>query len=451
MKKNNSKTFTNSNNRAVLVITKYMGSKKPILDFIAKELESLTEPGDIIVDLMAGTHTIGYALKGRCRIIANDIQRYSLVIGETLLNYYPQPLFNGEAVTAFKKYYSMNMRHLEELFRMGINKERTLLEKHSEGIVSWETCKESSETYPNYGRKIQPEGWPEEYLVLFDKHRIKAYRTLNKLAPYNLFSIYYANSYLGIRQCAELDSLRYAIDKMCDEWIPDNEDLEYDAHGLRCMLLSTLISTLSRINPGPGHWAAYPKINERNCNYIMVQRRIKLIDLFMKKIAGFERELLNNHSTISDHVVANGDYTGFMDDKKEYLRQAKVIYLDPPYSQGHYSRFYHLIETLVLYDYPEISHMGRYRNDRHQSPFSSKEKIASAVGNVCEAAKDAGTILVISYSKGGIVPNDDAFLAILRKHYPAKKISVKRLSAVHSKLGQAERMQTKEYIFTCLP
>ncbi|MCF7809894.1 DNA adenine methylase [bacterium] len=451
MNKNNSQKPEATDNRPILVITKYMGSKKPILDFIAQELEDLTQPGDVIVDLMAGTHTIGYAMKGRCRIIANDIQRFSLVIGETLLNYYPQPLFNGEAVSAFKKYYHLNMRHLSELFRMGINEEDSLLKKHADGNVSWSACKKHSEDYPHYGQLKHPTGWPEEYLVLFDKHRIKAFRALSKLSPYNLFSLYYPNTYLGIRQCAEVDSLRFAIDKLCDEWIPENEDLEYDAHGLRCLLLSSLISTLSRINPGPGHWAAFPKINENNYNYIMSQRRINLLDLFIKKLDRFEKELLIHHSDIKDHVVASDDYTVFMNDKKEYLRQAKVIYLDPPYSQGHYSRFYHLIETLVLYDYPEISHNGRYRTDRHQSPFSSKEKIAGAVGNVCEAAKEAGTILVISYSKGGIVPNDDAFLSILRKHYPAKKISVKRLSAIHSKMGQAERMQTKEYIFTCQP
>ena len=147
----------------------------------------------------------------------------------------------------------------------------------------------------------------------------------------------------------------------------------------------------------------------------------------------------------------NEDYVVFMKEVYEYIRQAKVIYLDPPYSQGHYSRFYHLIETLVLYDYPEILHHGRYRTGRHQSPFSHMDEVAGAIGLVCETVRDAGSILVISYSKGGIVPDDKAFISILKDHFPRKKIEVKQLSSVHSKLGQAKRMKTEEYIFTCRP
>ena len=140
-----------------------------------------------------------------------------------------------------------------------------------------------------------------------------------------------------------------------------------------------------------------------------------------------------------------------MEEVQEYIRQAKVVYLDPPYSQGHYSRFYHLIETLVKYDYPEISHNGRYRTDRHQSPFAHKEQAKKAVGAVCETARQAGTILVISYSKGGIIPDEKAFANVLSEFYTAKKIEIKRLSSEHSKLGQAKRMKTEEYIFICKP
>ena len=428
-----------------------MGSKKAILDFVARELERLTEPEDIIVDLMAGTHTIGYALKNRCRIVANDIQRYSLVIGQTLLNYYPQPRFEGEAVSAFKRYFNVNMRHLEELFGFGLRAEKKIIFSEPEKRPDWTFYRDFCESYPYYSQPEKPTNLPEEYSAMYSKERIKAYRTLNKLEPYNLFSLYYPNTYLGIRQCTEVDSLRYAIDKLCDAWVVDNEDSGFDVFGLRCLLISGLIAVLSRINPGPGHWAAYPRVSERNYNYMAAQRRIPLMDLFLKKVAKFETELLMNTSQLKDHVVSNEDYVVFMNEVQDYINKAKVIYLDPPYSQGHYSRFYHLIETLVHYDYPEISYTGRYRTGRHQSPFSHKEKVADAIGAVCEIARETGTILVISYSRGGIVPDEETFLKILANYYPADKVSVKRLSSEHSKLGQAKRMRTEEYIFTCLP
>ncbi len=434
-----------------LVVTKYMGSKKAILPFIAGELEELTDPGDIVVDLMAGTHTIGYALKNRCRIVANDIQRYSLVIGHTLLNYVPKPRFDGRALANFKRYYTVNMRHLEELFSPGLRIERSMFSTKNNQRSDWTVYRDFCEGYPYFMRPEQPEDWSEDDLVLFKPQRVEAYRTLNKLEPYNLFSLYYSNAYLGVRQCAEIDSLRYAIDKLCDEWIPDNEESGYDGFGLRCLLLSTLIAVLSRVNPGPGHWAAFPRVSYKNRDYLISQRRIPLMNLFLKKVAEFEKVLDVQSSSYSPHIISTEDYITFMQEVHEYIRQAKVVYLDPPYSQGHYSRFYHLIETLVKYDYPEISNMGRYRTDRHQSPFAHKDKVAKAISIVCETTRKAGTTLVISYSKGGIVPDEKTFVKILSGYYSRRKIKVKRLSSEHSKLGQARRMKTEEYIFTCTP
>ncbi|MFH0766059.1 MAG: hypothetical protein V2A61_06540, partial [Calditrichota bacterium] len=128
-----------------------------------------------------------------------------------------------------------------------------------------------------------------------------------------------------------------------------------------------------------------------------------------------------------------------------------VVYLDPPYSQGHYSRFYHFIETLVKYDYPEISYAGRYRGDRHQSPFARKDLAAGAVGLVCEIAREGNAELVVSYSQGGVIPNSEAFRAILEKYYPSDRIELRLLSSAHSKLGKADRRKTVEYLFTCHP
>lgn len=61
---------------------RYMGSKLKLIDLIVPKLESMISKGDIVLDLMAGTHAIGYALKPNHPVIANDIQEYSRVIGK---------------------------------------------------------------------------------------------------------------------------------------------------------------------------------------------------------------------------------------------------------------------------------------------------------------------------------------------------------------------------------
>lgn len=434
-----------------LVITKYMGSKKAILPFVVEELTRLTNPGDIIIDLMAGTHTIGYAMKNRCRMIANDIQRYSMVIGQTLLNYEPKPRFEGDIKSALRRLFLSNARHLEGLFENALKLERSMLSIESTRRPTWATYNEFCESYPFVSRETVAVGWPEEFQILFSQHRLDAYRTLNKLEPYSLFSLYFANAYVGVKQALEIDSLRYAIDKLCDEWVVERPEQGFDPTLLRCLLMSALISVVNRINPGPGHWAAFPRISQRNKEWIISQRRLEVYDLFIQRIAEIENALTKNLSPHGPHIVMTEDYVTFMREVHEYIRQAKVVYLDPPYSQGHYSRFYHLLETLTKYDYPEVSHSGRYRKDRHQSPFAQKENVAKAIGHICEVARDAKTMLVISYSQGGIIPSADVFRTILEGYYPAEKIELKRLASVHSKLGQTERMKTEEYLFTCHP
>ena len=66
-------------------VTRYMGAKYKLLDFILPPVTNLLREGESFVDLMAGTHSVGYALKKRNRIIANDIQHYSKVFGEAII------------------------------------------------------------------------------------------------------------------------------------------------------------------------------------------------------------------------------------------------------------------------------------------------------------------------------------------------------------------------------
>jgi len=64
---------------------RYMGNKAKLLDSIIPEIEKLTSPKDTICDIMAGTNSIGYALKKRNKIISNDFEYYSYIIGSFML------------------------------------------------------------------------------------------------------------------------------------------------------------------------------------------------------------------------------------------------------------------------------------------------------------------------------------------------------------------------------
>lgn len=95
---------------------RYMGIKNKLLDDIIPEIEKITKPGDVICDLMAGTNTIGYALKTRNVIYSNDIQYYSYILAKCLLSNELIPDIN-ETRNDLESNYNLNLKkHMYSFF-----------------------------------------------------------------------------------------------------------------------------------------------------------------------------------------------------------------------------------------------------------------------------------------------------------------------------------------------
>ena len=94
---------------------RYMGNKNRLLNFVIPEIESVSNPGDIICDIMAGTHSIGYALKERNIIYANDIQFYSYIIGKSLLGNYQIPTIEM-AHNDLDNFINLNIKNKDFVF-----------------------------------------------------------------------------------------------------------------------------------------------------------------------------------------------------------------------------------------------------------------------------------------------------------------------------------------------
>ena len=71
-----------------------------------------------------------------------------------------------------------------------------------------------------------------------------------------------------------------------------------------------------------------------------------------------------------------------------------------PYFKEHYSRYYHVLNTLCLYDYPalpinpqthELS-IGRNREDRRGSDFGKKAKALGAFETLITKCATAGVV-----------------------------------------------------------
>ncbi|MDH7798418.1 MULTISPECIES: DNA adenine methylase [unclassified Beijerinckia] len=178
----------------------------------------------------------------------------------------------------------------------------------------------------------------------------------------------------------------------------------------RDLLLAAIISTASEIVNTVGKHFAQP-IKPRNSegkpkrNLIAKIVRDRSIDVF--ELFGL---WLNRYRSLPKatrkHQVIRRDYA---DALAQITGEVGVVYADPPYTRDHYSRFYHVLETMCLWDNPGVSttriraltetfSRGMYRADRHQSPFCIKSKAPVAFEKLCAGVQALKAPLVLSYS-----------------------------------------------------
>lgn len=155
---------------------------------------------------------------------------------------------------------------------------------------------------------------------------------------------------------------------------------------------------------GTGHYAQYRVANtESSMRDISIYRRRSIPDLFEKKFAAVLASLPTAPAALA-HAITSLDYKTCLDQFS-----GGTVYADPPYAFVHYSRFYHAIETLVLYDYPQIQEKngtmvkGRYREERHQSPFCIRSQVKDAFRDLFRGVNKSGSSLVLSYSNTGMI------------------------------------------------
>ncbi|GAJ99584.1 site-specific DNA-methyltransferase [Geomicrobium sp. JCM 19055] len=125
------------------------------------------------------------------------------------------------------------------------------------------------------------------------------------------------------------------------------------------------------------------------------------------------------------------------------MKENSTVYADPPYCFVHYSRFYHAIETLVRYDYPDVKYKGRYRSDRHQSPFCIRTKVESAFIELFKRVNKKNANLVLSYSNTGMIELDELIKLAKNNFDKDYKIEVRIQDYMHSTMGRKEDKSRK--------
>ncbi|MBW8374228.1 MAG: DNA adenine methylase [Stenotrophomonas sp.] len=335
-----------------------MGSKSKIMDFV---LEGINEvyTGGVICDLFAGSASLAGAVGDQAPVHSNDIQNYSATLAQAYL-------------TAWR---SSGCPSADDVLAQA--EEIVARHKRTLGL--------------NYNYKMI--GTLEEFNHFEREQQKLIERSFRR--EWHLFVKNYSGTWWSAEQCLWIDAIRQIAEKYRD--LP-----------IYPVILSSLMYAMAYTSQGTGHYAQYRDAKtESSMKDILIYRRRDVAPYFRRKYEDVAPNLASAPPQFH-HSVSTLDFSDCLDQI-----QGGTVYADPPYCFVHYSRFYHAIETLVLYDYPEIQQKngtvvkGRYREGRHQSPFCIRTQVPGAFMSLFEGVKKAGASLVLSYSNTGMITIDE--------------------------------------------
>lgn len=384
-------------------ILKYMGNKRRLLKWLIPHLRTRLNYGETLLDLFAGTASVSYALKLHARVIANDVQVYSSVISNALLR------FNGDvSIREFHSklgsYYKNNMTVLMRRYKKALREESKLInEMNTNGYARF------SRQLPRYLDFCTKDSY------MISKYADEGYIHLKRKGrsfPFTLFTTYYPGTFFSLFQCIEIDSLRYAIDSEQDET-------------KRAVYLGCLMYAMSNTVNSSGHFAEFLGYEaESTTKSPLKKHSTSLTMLFLQKVLEFEKKFVRSSW---ENLVYCQDYKSLITQlaREDLLKNIKLIYIDPPYTTAQYSRFYHIPETLVKYDYPELTVRlpgkrvkGGYRSDRQQSPFSQLSNALTAFEEMFKTiANYTDATIAVSYSDNSIIRPVDQLTDLASKYY----------------------------------
>lgn len=381
-------------------IVKYMGSKGSLLEYLHAAISELYE-GETVCDLFAGTAILGGALGQSAKIISNDIQEYSSVFAKTYLGDYKKSDFRGV------------VKNVIELAEAHVSKVKSFFPHHHFDYNKVNSLEEFQEL-----EKAQQDLINQDF----------------DLIQNHLFIKYYSGTYWSYEQCLWIDGLRAAAESY------KNKKVYYP-------ILSSLMFAMSYNAQSTGHYAQYRDANSASSmKDIAIYRKKEIVPYFERKF----KELQNwSSSNPLKHHVTTLDYTKCL----EVIPSHSIVYADPPYAFVHYSRFYHAMETLVKYDYPDVSFKGRYRDDRHQSPFCKRTEVKDAFQVMFQKVKDKDSKLILSYSNTGMISLEDIMTLAKETFGPNYKVDFQELAYLHSTMGrkQDKTRKVKELLIIAVP
>jgi len=204
---------------------------------------------------------------------------------------------------------------------------------------------------------------------------------------------------------------------------------EWDRNGLlshkeECYLLACLIEAADRVANTAGTYYAYLK-----GLYRKAAKPLRLLPF----------RIINNS-------LRNKAYC---QNARELVRriEADILYLDPPYNDREYGAYYHLPETLVLWDSPEVHGKSGIRTKGiARSSFCRRETATEALWEIVQNAHCK--CILLHYTADGLISHRD-ILAIMQSR--GRTYYTKWYARKYSSFATDEKADvTGQVLYRCL-
>jgi adenine-specific DNA-methyltransferase len=161
------------------------------------------------------------------------------------------------------------------------------------------------------------------------------FNSLEQFGTDNFFSNNYGDKYFSLADCKKIETIRARIEAD----IKSLTEKEY------AILLASLIYSMDRCANTVGHFDAYI-----HSDYVADRFSFDLIKPF---------------------DFPNTRFTIFCEDANTIAQYATadIVYVDPPYNSRQYCQFYHIYETVIAWDKPELFGTALKPQGKHLSEY----------------------------------------------------------------------------------
>lgn len=361
----------------------YLGSKQRMASHISDVLNGLCQGGLPVADLFCGTGSASLAISKSHAVVSVDVQEYARATCSALLK---GPTLAADVMRQFKELYDKNSHALRKVYAPMLG-------------------------YESYANRAFVGGDPApladvmEYGCMLQQYRDKVpsglgsamrkcddARRKTEATCYDAALRHFGGTYFSYEQALCISAARAAVDELPTEY--------------RDSALALMLSATSHCSSTVGGQFAQPLKaidSAGNIKHAVIKKAVTVrgTDVWKQIEAAYDTVGAVSRCSV-ENVVVKEECRAFLGKRKPDSFAA--IYADPPYSRYHYSRYYHVLETIALGDDPQVSvnpatgrpSRGVYRRGRYQSPYSTRGGAAKAFDGMGAPHDEEERIVVLA-------------------------------------------------------